>query len=74
MPKEAVTAPIPGKIVRVNTTSGSRINEGDSICEIESMKMENPILAPVSGVVRELTIQPGKVVKTGDLLAEIEYS
>lgn len=73
MPKEAVTAPIPGKIVRVNTTPGARINEGDSICEIESMKMENPILAPISGTVKELPIQPGKVVKTGDLLAEIEY-
>ncbi len=73
MPKEAVTAPIPGKVVRVNTSAGARINEGDSICEIESMKMENPILAPVSGIVKELAIQPGKVVKTGELLAEIEY-
>ena len=73
MPTETVPAPIPGKVIRVNTTAGSQIKEGDSICEIESMKMENPILAPVSGTVTEVKIAADQVVKTGDTLAIIEF-
>jgi len=73
MPKETVSAPIPGKVIRVNVSVGARIKEGDSICEIESMKMENPILAPVSGSISEVKAEAGKVVKSGDTLAVIDY-
>ena len=73
MPQEIVTAPIPGKVIRVNVSAGGQVNEGDSICEIESMKMENPILAPVSGSVSEVKIATDQVVKTGDTLAVIDY-
>ena len=73
MPTETVPAPIPGKVIRVNVSAGGQVNEGDSICEIESMKMENPILAPVSGTVTEINIAPEQVVKTGETLAVIEY-
>lgn len=34
MPKETVGAPIPGRVIRVNVSVGSKISEGDSICEI----------------------------------------
>ena len=73
MATEIVPAPIPGKVVRVNVSAGSQINEGDSICEIESMKMENPILAPISGTVTEINIAVEQVVKTGETLAVIEF-
>ncbi len=73
MATEIVPAPIPGKVVRVNASAGSQINEGDSICEIESMKMENPILAPISGTVTEINIAVEQVVKTGETLAVIEF-
>jgi len=73
MSQETVTAPIPGKIVKVNVSEGSQINEGDTICEIESMKMENPILAPVSGVGEQVAIAVGQLVKTGETLAVIQY-
>ena len=73
MATEIVPAPIPGKVVRVNVSAGSQVNEGDSICEIESMKMENPILAPISGTVTEINIAVEQVVKTGETLAVIEF-
>ncbi|MDD5094482.1 MAG: acetyl-CoA carboxylase biotin carboxyl carrier protein subunit [Dehalococcoidia bacterium] len=73
MSKEVVTAPIPGKVIRVQAQANAKINEGDTICEIESMKMENPITAPVSGVIGEINVAPGQVVKTGQTIAVINY-
>ncbi len=73
MAKEIVEAPIVGKILRVHLQSGDKVEEGDVICEIESMKMENPILAPVSGTINEVQVSPGQVVKVGDTIAIIEY-
>ncbi len=73
MPQETVPAPIPGKVIKVNVSAGGQVKEGESICEIESMKMENPILAPVSGTVSQINIAPEQVVKTGETLAVIDF-
>ena len=73
MPKETIPAPIPGRIIRVHVNTGTKVEEGDVICEIESMKMENPILAPVSGVINEISVTPDQVVKAGQTIAIIEY-
>ncbi len=73
MPQEVIEAPIPGKILSVAVTQGNSVNEGDTICVIEAMKMENPILAPVKGSITEVGVSPNQVVKTGQLIAIIEY-
>ncbi len=73
MAQEKVEFPITGKIISVETSNGSVVNEGDTLCILESMKMENPILAPVGGTVTELNLSPGQVVEAGDLVAIIEY-
>ncbi len=73
MPQEVIEFPIAGKIVSVDVKEGDRVQEGDTICMIESMKMENPILAPVSGVVTKLEFSVGQTVNAGDLAAIIEY-
>lgn len=73
MPLERVEFPMPGKIISVNTTVGSKVEEGDTICVLESMKMENPIVAPVSGKIKEMKLSTRQVVEGGDLVAVIEY-
>ena len=73
MPLETIEAPLPGKILSVNVDPGGEVAEGDEICTIEAMKMENPILATVSGVVKEISISQGQVVKAGNNIAVIEY-
>ena len=73
MAQEKVEVPITGKITSVDVSQGSVVKEGDVLCLIEAMKMENPILAPMGGTVTEITISPGQVVEVGDLVAIIEY-
>lgn len=73
MPQERVEFPITGKVVSVSVSTGGRVKEGDTICMLESMKMENPIVSPVDGVVKEIKLSPGQTVEAGDLVAVIEY-
>ncbi len=73
MAQEQVEFPISGKIISINVQEGSTVNEGDILCFLESMKMENPILAPVAGTVTKIELSPGQVVEAGELVAIIEY-
>lgn len=71
---EKVEAPIPGKILSVDVKVGDQVKEEDTtLCILESMKMENPIVAPVSGTVKEIKVAPGQTVQAGNVLVEIEY-
>jgi acetyl-CoA/propionyl-CoA carboxylase biotin carboxyl carrier protein len=67
-----LTSPLQGTILRVAVEQGAEVSEGDLICVIEAMKMENEITADRSGKVTELPISAGSSVNTGDLLAKIE--
>ena len=62
---EAVTAPMPGAILRVNVTQGQAVKEGDLLCVLEAMKMENEIFAPKAGTVAQVLVQKGSTVDTG---------
>ena len=73
MTQENVEVPITGKITSVNVKAGDVVKEGDVLCLIEAMKMENPILAPVGGKVNKVGVSVGQVVETGNLVAVIEY-
>ena len=73
MAQENVEVPITGKIVGVNVKVGDTVKEGDTLCLLESMKMENPILAPVDGTITQLGVSAEQVVKPGGLVAIIEY-
>lgn len=62
-----VKAPMPGNILDVRVHDGAAVAEGDVLCILEAMKMENEILAPHAGTVTVLTSK-SMVVDTGDLL------
>ena len=72
MAQENVEFPIPGKVLSVNCTQGCEVKEGDILCMLESMKMENPIVAPCSGTITKLEISSGQVVEAGALVCIIE--
>ncbi|MEK7782448.1 MAG: biotin/lipoyl-containing protein, partial [Candidatus Binatota bacterium] len=51
---------------------GDRVEEDEVIVVMEAMKMEIPIVAPVSGVIKEIMVAPGQAVEAEHILAEIE--
>jgi biotin carboxyl carrier protein len=71
--QEIIEVPITGKIISVEVKAGDSVGEGDVICYLESMKMENPILSPVNGKVAEIKVSKGQAVETGSIIAVIEY-
>lgn len=73
MSQEIVEVPIAGKIISVEVKPGDKVSEGDTICMLESMKMENPILSPVNGTITEVGVAAEQVVQPGETIAIIEY-
>ena len=68
---EAVNAPMPGTILKVNVTQGQAVKEGEVLCVLEAMKMENDIIAPKSGTVTQVVTAKGASVSSGDPLVVI---
>lgn len=73
MAREIVEAPMPGIILSVRVKAGDMVTEDDELCILEAMKMENPIVAPVSGRVVEIRVSVHSRVETGQVIAIIEH-
>jgi biotin carboxyl carrier protein len=67
-----VMAPMPATVVSINTSPGQPVKEGDTLIVLEAMKMELPIRAPRSGVVKAVHCVQGELVQPGINLLEIE--
>ena len=61
-----VIAPMPGKILAVNVEVGDRVQYQDVLCTLEAMKMENEIMAPAAGLIKEVKASEGQDVLYGD--------
>jgi biotin carboxyl carrier protein len=70
--KRVVTAPMPGKVVRLLVRPGDAVQPGDGIIVVEAMKMENELKAPAAGTVKEIRVEEGRAVGGGDVLVVIE--
>jgi acetyl-CoA/propionyl-CoA carboxylase biotin carboxyl carrier protein len=69
---ESLPSPLQGTVFKVAVEKGAEVAEGDLICVIEAMKMENEIAAHRAGKVEELKIAEGDSVSSGDILAVIK--
>jgi biotin carboxyl carrier protein len=70
--EDAVTAMMPGAILRVLVAEGEEVGSGDVVVILEAMKMENEIHAHKSGVVSRVHVAAGDSVENGQALVEIE--
>jgi biotin carboxyl carrier protein len=70
--REDVTAPMPGKVVRVLVEEGAEVEAGQGIAVVEAMKMQNEMASPKRGRVVVLRAREGATVAAGELLATIE--
>ena len=66
-----VRAEMVANVWKVVITEGDRVEDGDTLVILESMKMEIPVLAEEAGTVAKLHVGEGDVVQEGDLIATI---
>ena len=63
-----VKSPLPGSVVKVLVSEGQAVKKGDTLLTLESMKMENAIMAEADGTVKQIAVTPGQNVMQDDLL------
>lgn len=69
--KHEVIAQMPGKVFKLFTAVGEKVDDGDAVIVIEAMKMEMEIFSPVTGTVTEMLVKEGDQVAEGDVLAYV---
>ena len=68
---EPVKAPMPGVILDIKVSQGQSVKKGDCVFILEAMKMENDVVAPADGTVKQILVEKGASVDTGAVLAVI---
>lgn len=66
-----VLAPMPGTILNINVSAGQAVKKGEVVVILEAMKMENEIVAPEDGTVKQILVQKGATVDTDAVLIVI---
>ncbi|MCY3757579.1 MAG: acetyl-CoA carboxylase biotin carboxyl carrier protein subunit [Acidobacteria bacterium] len=68
----AVSAPMPGKVVRILAAEGEEVRQGQGLVVVEAMKMQNELGSPRSGRIRSVRVAEGQAVNAGDPLVLVE--
>ncbi|MBI4914166.1 MAG: biotin/lipoyl-binding protein [Acidobacteria bacterium] len=67
-----LTAPMPGKVVKILVAQGDRVEEGQTLLILEAMKMQNDYKSTASGRIKALHVAEGAAVETGASLVTVE--
>jgi acetyl-CoA carboxylase biotin carboxyl carrier protein len=67
-----VVASMAGSVWKIVVSVGDKVEEGQDVIILESMKMEIPVASESSGVVKQIHVQEGDFVNEGDVLLELE--
>lgn len=66
-----ITSPLPGSVIKVLVAEGQAVKKGETLLTLESMKMENAIMADCDGTVSKISVSAGQNVMQDDLLVVI---
>ena len=66
----AIVAIMPGKVTRITVEVGQEVQEGQAVCVLEAMKMENELRADRAGIVSAINVNPGDDVEKGQVLVD----
>ena len=69
---EEITAPMAGNIWKIHVEVGDRVKYEDELMELEALKMENPIYAPVDGTVAEIKVSENDAVEANQVLIVLD--
>jgi biotin carboxyl carrier protein len=69
--RQEITAPMPGKVVRVLARAGDAVEAGQGLLVVEAMKMQNEIRSPKSGTLERVLVSEGQAVNAGETLAVV---
>jgi biotin carboxyl carrier protein len=67
-----VVAEMVANVIQVEVAPGDKVEVGDVVVLLESMKMEIPVLAELAGTVAAVKVAPGDVVQEGDVLVSVD--
>jgi biotin carboxyl carrier protein len=67
-----LTAPMPGRVVRILAAQGAEIEAGAGVVVVEAMKMQNEVKSPKKGTIQKILVNAGAAVNAGDVLAIVE--
>ena len=70
--KQSITAPMPGKVIRILVSENQRVEAGQGLVVIEAMKMQNEIKSAKSGSVVRVLVREGQTVNAGETLLVVE--
>jgi len=70
--RQQITAPMPGRVIRVLVNAGDEVEAGQGLVVVEAMKMQNEIRSPKKGKVERLQAKEGQNVNAGEILAWVE--
>lgn len=72
MAVQDIPAPMTGTVLEVLVSPGEKVNAGQELVVVESMKMEIPLESPSAGVVAEVLVAPQQRIEEGALVLRIE--
>jgi biotin carboxyl carrier protein len=70
--KSIVTAPMPGKVIKINVSEKEAVRKNQTLAIVEAMKMENEIKSPIDGQVKKIFVAAGDLVDSEKPLLELE--
>ena len=69
---QEIVSDLVANVIKIMVSAGDKVDAGDTIALLESMKMEIPVLAEEPGTVSEINVAEGDVVQEGDVLAVVD--